>query len=227
MSRHEITTRRVLYEIPGMQSVPVREDSFRGADGQPLPMKIYGDQGPSVVILEGYPDAGFQKHVGCTFMEMEWTISMAQLIAASGMTAVTHANRDPLPDAQALLNHLASRGDKIGIWSTSGHAPIAVQVLSQVQCAVLSNPLLAQDAKTARFQGPQTPLFVIRSGQDQTPGLNAALDPFIQAAIAANDPVTVVNLPSAPHSFDLFFDSEQTRHTLREALAFLRVYLAS
>jgi hypothetical protein len=224
---HEVATRRVLYEIPGMQSVPVREEAFAGADGQPLAMKIYGDQGPTVVILEGYPDAGFHQHVGCMFMEMAWTVSVAQLIAASGMMAVTHTNRDPLPDANALLNHLAAKGGKVGIWSTSGHAPIAVQVLPQVQCAVLSNPLLPKEFKPLRFEDRQTPLFIIRSGQDQTPDLNAALDPFIQAAIAANDPVTVVNLPFAPHAFDLYFDTEQTRHTLQQALAFLRVYLAS
>ena len=38
MSRHEVATRRVLYEIPGMQSVRVRKDQFPGADGQPVPL---------------------------------------------------------------------------------------------------------------------------------------------------------------------------------------------
>jgi hypothetical protein len=40
-------------------------------------------------------------------MEMEWTISMAQLIAASGMTAVTALNRDPEPDGVALMKSWA------------------------------------------------------------------------------------------------------------------------
>ncbi len=51
---------------------------FNGANGQPLPMEMYEAVNPIsdavVVILEGFPDAGFEKHVGCRFMDMEWTI---------------------------------------------------------------------------------------------------------------------------------------------------------
>ena len=65
-------------------------------------------------MVEGYPSAGFEKHVGCKFMEMEWTISMAQLIAASGMTAVTHSNRDAEPDALALMTHLGAEHRRSG-----------------------------------------------------------------------------------------------------------------
>ena len=62
MSRHEVTTYRVLYEIPGMQSVTVREADFPGADGQPVAMAIYdaltpiAEPPPVVVIVAGYPD---------------------------------------------------------------------------------------------------------------------------------------------------------------------------
>ena len=33
-----------------------------------------------VAMVEGYPSAGFETHMGCTFMEMEWTISMAHIV---------------------------------------------------------------------------------------------------------------------------------------------------
>jgi hypothetical protein len=219
--RHEVTTRRVLYEISGMENVAVRDDSFSGADGEPLPMKIYGDRGPIVVMLAGYPDPGFSQKLGCRFMEMEWTISMAQLIAASGMTAVTHANRDPQPDAVALLKHL--EGNRIGIWATSGHAPVALAVLEHADCGVLINPF---------FQGPKPlspqalrPLFLVRAGKDETPGLNVALDEFVARAIAANRPLTLVNYADAPHAFDLFRDDRETRRILQQGLDFLRAHL--
>ena len=95
--RHEVTTRRVLYEIPGMRSVRL-EKSFPAPNGEPCRSRSTkrprSDRRSCAVVdlIEGYPDAGFEKHVGCKFMEMEWTISMAQLIAASGMTAITHTN---------------------------------------------------------------------------------------------------------------------------------------
>ena len=128
--RHEVTTRRVLYEIPGMQSIQPRKAEFRGATGEPLPMEIYdaiapiADPSPIVAIVEGYPDPGFEQKLGCKFMEMEWTLSMARLIAASGMTAVTHSNRDPEPDALALVDHLAANGRKVGIWASRATAPL-------------------------------------------------------------------------------------------------------
>lgn len=216
--RHEVTTRRVLDQIPGMQSVPVRDDSFTGANGQPLPMRTYGDQGPIVVILAGYPDAGVEKHVGCKFMEYEWTINMAQLVAASGMTAVTHSNRDPLPDAKALLEHLAAPGRKVGVWSCSGHGPVVLRAAPHANAAVLINPI------TEDFC-PEIPLFVVRAGNDQTPGLNAALDGFVTRAIADNRPLTLVNYPDAPHAFDLFHDRPETVRILQQALDFLRANL--
>jgi hypothetical protein len=227
--RHEVTTRRVLYEIDGMHSIPARDDSFTGADGQPLPMAIYepinpiADPPPVVVLVAGYPDPGFSHRLGCRFMEMEWTVSMAQLIAASGMKAITHSNRDPGPDAIALMKHLA--GNRIGIWATSGHASIALSTISYATCAVLINPLVSdQDLKTS---GPQdlTPLFVVRAGNDQTPSLNVALDEFAARAIAANRPLTLVNYPEAPHAFDLFLDSPETRRILQQGLDFLRANL--
>ena len=227
MARHEVTTRRVLYEIPGMQSVHVRDDSFTGADGQPLPMKVYEPLhlkadttglAPVVVILEGYPDAGVEKHVGCRFMEYQWTIDMAQLIAASGMTAITHSNRDPLPDAKALLDHVAAPGGKVGIWSCSGHGPVVLEAAPRATAAVLINPI-------TKDYCPGIPLFVVRAGKDETPGLNVALDGFVTRAIAENRPITLVNYPEAPHAFDINLDGPETRRILQQGLDFLRAHL--
>jgi hypothetical protein len=220
--RHEVTTRRVLYEIPGMQSVQVRQSEFRGANGDALPLEIYDAVNPIndavVVILEGYPDAGVEKHVGCKFMEMEWTMGMARLIAASGMTAITHSNRDPEPDAHKLIAHLSTTTWRVGIWSASGHGPVALAAAAKAKCAVLMNPI------TKDFC-PDTPLFVVRSGRDRTPGLNDALDPFISRAIAENRPLTAVNYPEAPHAFELHLDGPETRRILKQGLDFLRAHL--
>ena len=222
MARHEIATRRVLYEIPGMQSVQVRKSEFRGANGDALPLEVYDAIHPIsdavVVILEGYADAGVEQHVGCKFMEMEWTIGMARLIAASGMTAVTHSNRDPEPDAHALIAYLSTTTWRVGIWSASGHGPVALAAAAKAKCAVLMNPI------TKDFC-PDTPLLVVRSGRDRTPGLNEALDPFISRAITENRPLTAVNYSEAPHAFELHLDGPETRRILQQGLDFLRAHL--
>jgi len=219
MSRHEVTTRRVLYEIPGMRSVRVRRSTFPGANGEPLPLETYEPVTPIadcvVAMVEGYPSANFEKHMGCTFMEMEWTVSMAQLIAASGMTAVTHSNRDAEPDALALMKHLGAKHRRVGLWATSGHGPVALVVAAHATCAVLNNPI------TKDFW-PDTPLFVIRAGKDETPGLNTALDRYVARALAENKPLTLVNYPEAPHSYELSVDAPETRRILQQGLDFLR-----
>ena len=222
--RHEVTTRRVLYEIQGMRSIEPRKAEFPGGDGELLPMEIYdaidpiSEPPPVVVIVEGYPDPGFEQKLGCKFMEMEWTMSMARLIAASGMTAITHSNRDPEADALALIDHLSASGCKVGIWATSGHGPVGLMAARKAACAVLTNPITKDVC-------PDTPLFVVRSGKDETPGLNAALDAFTARAIAGDRPLTLVNYPAAPHAFEIAVDGLETRRILRQGLDFLRAHL--
>jgi len=252
-TRHEIATRKILLELPGMDAVTRATSIFTGADGQPLPLEIYQPIGvtipsPAALIVEGYPDPGFAKFLGCRFMEMAWSVSLARLIAASGLAAITYSNREPVADLDALLDHLAANGPALGVdsgrlalWATSGHGPLALSRLPRAACAVLSNPFacdlapateVAHAAATFRFVAPAAswpidrPLFIVRSGRDEMPGLNASLDRFVTHALAQNAPLTLVNHPEAPHSFELFHDSEMTRLLLRQALAFLKSSLA-
>jgi len=222
MSRHEVATRRVLYKIPGMETVRVRKEQFPGADGQPVALDIYepiNSIGDCVVaIVAGFPDAGFENHVGCKFMEMEWSISMAKLIAASGMTAVTHSNREAEADGIALMKHLGAAFGRVGMWTTSGNGPVGLVVASHADCAVFNNPI------TKDFC-PDTPLFIVRAGKDETAGLNQALDTFVAKALAENKPLTLVNFPDAPHSFELSIDTRETRRILQQGLEFLRAHL--
>ena len=188
-------------------------------------MEIYhavrpaADPPPVVAIIEGYPDPGFEQKLGCKFMEMEWTISMARLIAASGMVAITHSNREPEPDALALMHHLTSMGLRVGIWATSGHGPVALAAAAKAVCAVLVNPV------TKDFC-PATPLFVVRSGKDETPGLNPALDAWMARAIADNQPLHPRQLPRrSPFVRHSHWTGPETRRILQQGLDFLRAHL--
>ena len=235
--RHEVATRRVLYKIAGMESVRVRKEKFRGANGEALPLEIYeaiapvANPAPVVVIVEGFPDSGFEQHLGCKFMEMEWTISMAQLIAEAVGHGVINCDRIVCgrPGGSGLeVGHSAREGCGyrqaagvgvvLHIWTASGHAPVALAAAKKATCAVLTNPM-------TRDFCPDTPLFIVRSGKDETPGLNAALDAFAARAVAENRPITLVNYPGAPHSFELSVDASETRRILHQGLDFLRAHL--
>jgi hypothetical protein len=89
--RHEITKKRVVYQMPAEQAVTIRRDvEYRVTDAGALTMDIYHPPDskteariPAVVFVNGYPDPGAQKLLGCKFKEMESYISWGRLMAAS------------------------------------------------------------------------------------------------------------------------------------------------
>ena len=264
--RRHISQVEVVYRIRGVRGVTVRRDvEYRAADGGPLTMDLYyppraeaGARLPAVVFVSGYPDAGFEKIVGCKLKEMASYVSWARLAAASGLVAITYANRRPELDVLALLEHVRENAgelgvdaDRVGLWACSGHVPNALSVLTRggpgrPRCAVLLYGYMfdiaggpgrvAEEAAKWGFVNPcagrsaadlpaETPLFVARAGRDQTPHLNETVDGFAAEALRLNLPVTLVNLPEAPHAFDLFDDGESSRKVIRQVLAFMRFHL--
>ena len=70
------------------------------------------------------------------------------------------------------------------------------------------------------------PVFIARAGQEQDPGLNRAVDRLVAALLATNRPVTCVNFAAAPHGFELFHDTLETREVIRQMMRFARFHLA-
>lgn len=71
-------------------------------------------------------------------------------------------------------------------------------------------------------QGRVPPFLVLRAGHDKIPDLLTGLDRFIDRAIALDAPVTVVNVPGAPHGFDNHPDVPGVREALATMVTFLR-----
>ncbi len=139
-----IARMQVLYRLPGMDAVTVRRDvEFPAADGAPLKLDLYLPPGasaasrpPVVLIGEGYPEAGFERMLGCSFRAMGPVASWARLLAASGMAAIAGSNRAPAADARALLDFVRADGAQLGVdggrialWASSGNAPVALSLL--------------------------------------------------------------------------------------------------
>ena len=153
---------------------------------------------------------------------------------------------------QYLRDHGASVGidaSRLGLWAASGHVPLALWLLMQaerreVRCGVLSwgymldlhgATSVADMQRAFPFANPgagksmddvrnDVPLLVVRAGRDQF-GVNESLDSFIVGALKRDLPVRLVNHAGAPHSFDLFADSEETREIIREILRFMQFHL--
>jgi hypothetical protein len=264
-TRHEIARRKVVYQITGAESVTVlRDEPYRITDHGPLTMDLYypaaksGAPLPAVVVICGYSGARTPNPIGCSFKEMEWSISWGHLMAASGLVAIFATNREPEPDAHALLCHVRENAerlgldaDRIGVFATSGNGPLALSMLmggarEYLKSAVLWYPYtldldgtgVADAAKQWGFVNPcarksvddlprDVALFVAKAGQDQMPGLSAALDRFVAQAVARNLRMTFVNHHVGPHAFDLLDDSDATREIIRQMLAFQRFHLSA
>jgi hypothetical protein len=156
--RHEITKKRVVYQMPAEQAVIIRRDvEYLVTDAGALTMDIYHPPDskleariPAVVFVNGYPDPGFQKMLGCKLNEMESYISWGQLTAASGLVAITYTTgKEPATDIHALLQYVRQNAavmgideNSIGLWACSGSVPNALSVLMReareyLRCAVL------------------------------------------------------------------------------------------
>ena len=152
---------------------------------------------------------------------------------------------------QHIQNNAKSLGideGTLGMWSCSGNVPLALSIVmdqklrSHFRCAALWYGLMldlngktwiAEAASKWGFANPcagrpvadlaqDVPIFIARAGHDQNPGLNESLDQFVAEMLRLNLPVTLVNHPTGPHAFDLFDDSEASRHVIKQTLLFLR-----
>ena len=182
--RQDITKKRVVYHIPGVDAVTIRRDvEYRVTDAGALTMDVYyppdsksGARTPAVIFVVGYSDLGAQAILGCKFKEMESFISWGQLAAASGLVAITYTTgKEPAADIHALLQYVRQNAaplgvdeNRVGVWACSGHVPNALSVLMReahdyLKCAVLcygfmldfeESTMVAEASRTFRFVNP-------------------------------------------------------------------------
>ena len=153
-----------------------------------------------------------------------------------------------------LREHAAELGidaDRLALWGMSGNGALALSALAGAprgifRCAIFSCAYLAdldgatdvadcRDAVGLHVSGwlrawrtcpPTCRCSSRRAGQEQDPGLNRAVDRLVAAMLAANRPVTCVNFAAAPHGFELFHDTLETREMIRQMMRFARFHLA-
>ena len=142
----DLVTRRVCLRLKGMDAVTVRRDlSYGTVDGDPLLVDLYyppnhtaGGPWPAVIIVAGYPETLEPRRLSRTYKDLGWTVSMARLIAASGMAAIAYTNRDPVRDLEALIEHVHEHAtpwrvdaSRIGVMAVSGNVPTALTAIMQ------------------------------------------------------------------------------------------------
>jgi acetyl esterase/lipase len=141
-------------------------------------------------------------------------------------------------------------GDRLALWGLAGNGALALATLAgsppgSFRCAVFSCAYLADldgathvaDASrqwgfsypggfSVEHMPADLPVLIARAGQEQDPGLNHAADRLVASLLAANRPVTCVNFAAAPHAFEMFHDTLETREVIRQMMRFARFHLA-
>jgi hypothetical protein len=251
----EIAKKRVVYQLPGMDALPVRRDlTFRAASGAELPMDLYyplpADRPLALVLMAmAFPDPAGRDRAFGPFT------SWAQLIAASGMAAVVYGTEAPEEDVHAVLRDLRTAAnalnldvDRFGLFAASGNVTVGLSALMrerELKCGALlcgctmdvdGSTIVADMARQGGFvnacvgKSPDdlptdVPLLFVRAGRDQFPGLNVALDKVIERALARNLPISLINHPAGAHAFVLDEPTAMSRGIVHQVLAFLQLHL--
>lgn len=147
---------------------------------------------------------------------------------------------DALAYVQTQKKELHADTDRVALWFFSGggtHVALTLRTnLPGVRAVVGYYPVLFPDP---RFLTPEQmrrfgasyhlsgdaavapPLLLVRCGFD-SPFLNRSLDNFAQEALTKNFALELVNLPTAPHAFDVLQDTDEVRAVIRRTFDWAR-----
>jgi fermentation-respiration switch protein FrsA (DUF1100 family) len=249
----DFTSKALVHTVDGAEEVVVEREHVYPTVHGPLGFDLYRPPhatvpSPAVLFVSGLPDPGVTAMLGKPLKDFSSYVGWARMVAASGIVAITYANREP-PDVVALVRHLRAHAgalgidpDKIGVWAASGNVPTALALIAdeRLACAALlygymldldGSTLVAEAASRMYFARPPvsledlpraTPMLVVRAGRDEMAGLDETLVRFVAAARARALTITLVDHADAPHAFDLVDDSPRTHEVIGEVLAFLR-----
>jgi acetyl esterase/lipase len=185
---------------------------------------------PIVILSHGYNDMP-----GDLDKDLQQHIDWAKLIAASGMIAVSaRAGDAPVAHSYHVLDFLAANADalgidmtRIGFWTCSGQGEPVFKTLEDkkqpYQNAFKSAVFLYSDLSSASPNNwpQQLSLFVAKAGEDKNID-GSAIDEFVSKARSSNLPTEYIELAGAPHAFDVYQNTQNTKDVVRQSLDFFK-----
>jgi len=179
--------------------------------------------------------------VGITFNHRYYGMDHLEQAAHDIETAIAYV--------RAHANDFNLDPDRLALWAFSGGGPFLSLALREhlpyVRCLVSYYALLdlrpfqgraagaVTDAVLHAFSpvahleagaAPAFPILVARAGQDQ-PTLNGTIDSFVQAALAANLPIELMNHLRGQHAFDILDADDRSREIIARTVTFVQMHL--
>ena len=148
--------KRLVYQIPEMKSVTKNNGIiYYSGEGINLKMDLYTPPNisknkrlPLVILINGYPDSSIiKKWYGVRQKDLELFVSWSELIAASGMIAVTYESEKSSFETDTLIKFLQKNAEKynidlnrIAIFGCSANTLTALSLLQEssniFKCAI-------------------------------------------------------------------------------------------
>jgi hypothetical protein len=155
--QRDMANARIVFQTNSMNDVIVKRGVVYSTAGKvSLSMDLYyppstdrSARYPLVVFVFGFPDTVMYKMIGRGIKDMGQYVSWSQLIASSGLAALTYETLDPAADIKNVIQYVRTNAstlqidpDRIAIWSCSGNVPTALSVMTKeshdyLRCAVL------------------------------------------------------------------------------------------
>lgn len=225
---------------PAGGSSDVRTDVVYRTDGETqLLADLYtpqsGERRPVVVMIHGgpIPPNAYMKNLP---MYRDY----GRLLAGAGfVTAIFlhryYAHNDfatSAADVSALIDYVRTHAaelkadpERVALWAFSGGGPLLSLGIGRPEVRALVDYYAFLDAPApygliARAGEIRTPMLVARAGRDM-PGVNEHLKKFLDAALASDVPLELLNHPAGEHGFDILNDDARTREIIGRTIAFL------
>ncbi len=248
--------KRIVYQVPGMDRVHAQKNlTYKEVAGQPLLLDVYTPAEsspktgyPVVLLIHGGP-------VPAHTATKDWGtfVSYGQLLAASGVAAVTFNHRfysaaamgdaaEDVRDALGYVRHHAAQlhldPDRICLWAFSGGGPQLSMAIREtppfIRCLVSFYAFLdVEDERLKQYspleqlrarQTPSAPIFIARMGNDFSQ-VNASVAAFARVAQEKHFPLELNDYPEGRHAFDIRDDTEESRQMIARAVAFVQKHL--
>jgi acetyl esterase/lipase len=248
----EIIRMPVVYTVPGMADVKVREGLvYKTAEGSPLHFDLYAPAqasraSPAVILVHGgpIPILGARR----------WKVfeSYGRILAASGMAGIAFDHRllgvdrlrDSASDLADLVQHLRENAKALGVdqnrlalWTFSGGGWLVSSALRERQRwwkLLVAYYGIMEPFGNSRGDTSLSPIAAL--GQDarnvppivlaragrDDPGINATIDRFVTAANSAGATVDLFTHPTGRHSFDILDANDRSRQIIQRTIAALR-----
>jgi tetratricopeptide (TPR) repeat protein len=231
---HDLLTYEVVYRVPAMDKVTVAHDvAYKKAGDRTLSVDLYyppgykaGQSLPAVLFVNGVGDRPGDVKVKDWGQYRSWP----RLVAARGMIGISMESRSGDANGEDVRDALRwARTDgqakgidpaRVAAWACSANVSAAVPVLMAEGEPPARAAVLYYGGVPATSFRSDLPVLLVRAGRDQA-FTNDRLKQMLDAALAANAPWTLVNLPGLHHAFDCLDDNDDSRAAIGRTLAFL------